>query len=241
MTEKRRRVSAIIAAYNEEITIAGVLRALKRSPLVDEIVVVSDGSTDRTVEIARSYDVRTIAVRNNRGKGYAMRLGVQHAENDVFFFVDGDMINVTQTHIESLVIPVIDGECDMNVGIRHRGEFLDFLHLKFHFGPVLSGIRVMTREVFETVPVRYMAHFKIETALNYFCRRAGLVQRNTVIRNLGHVIKEQKRGVALGLRRRWAMSREVFLLHFDLYFFQTWRWIDPAEQLGTDYDLFENT
>ena len=66
-------------------------------------------------------------------------------------------------------------------------------------------------------------------------------QRNTVIRGLGHVIKEHKRGLSLGLRRRLAMTREVFLLHFDLYLFQTWRWINPVDQLGTDYDLFESS
>src|ERR1051326_6928042 len=71
--------SAIIAAYNEEGTLADVVRGLRASPLIDEIIVVSDGSTDRTVEIARSLDVKTIALRENQGKGYAMRVGVDNA------------------------------------------------------------------------------------------------------------------------------------------------------------------
>ena len=230
-------VSAVIAAYNEEQTIAEVIRALHRSPLVSEIIVVSDGSTDRTSEIAQRLGAKTIAIRENRGKGHAMRLGVQHASHDTLFFVDGDMLNVSQDHIESLVQPVVDGDCDMNVGIRHRGPFFDFMHLQVHFGPVLSGIRVMKREVWDVVPVRYMARFKIEAALNYFCARNGLRQRNTVIRGLGHVIKESKRGLASGLNSRWHMSREVTLLILDLYFFQTWRWLDFSEQPASDYDL----
>jgi len=88
--------SAVIAAYNEEKTLADVLRVLTASPLVDEIIVVSDGSTDRTVEIARGFEgVTTIALRENWGKGYAMRVGVDYASGDVLFFVDGDMLNVT--------------------------------------------------------------------------------------------------------------------------------------------------
>lgn len=233
-------ISAIVAAFNEEETIANVLEALSRSPLIDEIIVVSDGSTDRTVEIARSFrDVTTIALRMNQGKGCAMRLGVEHAAHEILFFVDGDMLNVTNDHIASLVEPVLSGACDMNVGIRHRGPLRNFFHLNLHFGPVLSGIRVMRREVFVSVPPQYMQRFKIETALNYFCARAGLVQYNTVIRNLGHIIKEHKRGLVDGLSGRWAMSREVFLLIFDLYFFQTWRWAERDDSPTGEYDLFE--
>jgi polyisoprenyl-phosphate glycosyltransferase len=230
-------VSAVIAAYNEEQTIARVVSALEASPLIDEIIVVSDGSTDETVAIARKQNVKTLSLRRNRGKGYAMRLGVEHAAHEVLFFVDGDMLNITQDHIESLLGPVIDDACDMNVGVRHRGPLLDFLHLQLRAGPVLSGIRVMKRYVFETVPVRYMAHYKIETALNYFCSRNALRQRNTVIRGLGHVIKEHKRGLLQGLRSRWHMSREVVLLLLDLYLLQSWRWLDPAEQPATEYDV----
>lgn len=230
-------VSAVIAAFNEEQTIAEVIQALECSPLIAEIIVVSDGSTDRTVPIAQSLGVRTISIRQNRGKGHAMRLGVQHASHDVLFFVDGDMLNISQDHIESLVRPVLDGTCDMNVGIRHRGVILDFFHLGLHVGPVLSGIRVMRREVWEVVPPRYMAKFKIEAALNYFCERNGYRQLNTVIRGLGHVIKESKRGVVNGLGQRWQMSREVTLLIFDLYFFQTWRWLELSEQPASEYDI----
>lgn len=233
-------ISAIVAAYNEEETIAGILQALSRSRLIDEIIVVSDGSTDRTVEIARSFpDVTTVALRRNQGKGCAMRLGVEHASNDILFFVDGDMYNLTDQHIESLVTPVVKGKCAMNVGVRHRGPMRNFFHLKLHFGPVLSGIRVMRREVFASVPPQYMKRFKIELALNYFCERAGLVQWNTVIRNLGHVIKEQKRGLVDGLNSRWTMTREVFLLHFDLYLLQTWRWTTHSSSPHGEYELFE--
>jgi len=231
--------TAVIAAYNEEQTLAEVLTALQRSPLIDEIIVVSDGSTDGTVEIARSFEVRTIALRENQGKGCAMRIGVEHATNEILFFVDGDMLGITDEHIEALVLPVTGGECDMNVGIRHRGPVLDFFHLKIHFGPVLSGIRVMHREVFESVPVMYMERFKIEAALNYFCARSGFRQRDTVIHDLGHVIKEHKRGWTEGLSRRMAMTREVILVIIDLNLFQTWRWLESGDLPAAEYDLFE--
>ncbi len=232
-------ITAIVAAYNEENTIADVLRALTTSPLIDEVIVVSDGSTDETVAISRSFDVRTIALRENRGKGYAMRVGVDYSSNDILFFVDGDMLNVTERTIESLVLPVLQNRSDMNIGVRHRGQVLDFLHLKMQCGPVLSGIRVMRRGVFERVPPQYQERFKIEAALNCFCSRSGFRQQHTIIYELGHVIKESKRGLADGLLARWEMSREVFLLLFDLYVFETWRWTPPEEMPVAEMDLYE--
>ena len=234
------RTTAIVAAYNEEGTIADVLRALTASPLIDEVIVVSDGSEDATVEIARTFEgVRTVALHENHGKGFAMAVGVAPASNDTLFFCDGDMYNVTEEHISALVTPVLRGDCDMNIGVRNRGDVANFFHLRMKCGPILSGIRVMRREVFETVPAQYQSHFKIEAALNCFCARAGFRQQETVIYDLGHVIKESKRGLADGLQARWKMSREVFLVLFDLYVFETWRWTEPGELPVAEYDLFE--
>jgi GT2 family glycosyltransferase len=232
-------ITAIVAAYNEEKTIGDVLRALTNNPLINEVIVVSDGSTDDTVQISRGFDVRTIALRENRGKGFAMRVGVDYASNDILFFVDGDMCNVTERTIESLILPVLRDECEMNIGVRHRGPMLDFLHLKMQCGPVLSGIRVMKRGVFERVPPQYQERFKIEAALNCFCSRAGFRQQHTIIYDLRHVTKESKRGLADGLVARWDMSSEVFLLLFDLYVFETWRWSPQQELPGAEVEVFE--
>jgi glycosyltransferase involved in cell wall biosynthesis len=234
------KTTAIVAAYNEESTIADVLRVLKQSPLIDEVIVVSDGSEDRTVEMARTVDgVRTIALKENHGKGYAMAVGVANASNDTLFFCDGDMYNVTEEHIRALILPVVEGQCEMNIGVRDRGAFNNFFHLKLKCGPVLSGIRVMRRRIFETVPVQYQSHFKIEASLNYFCARAGHTQTQTIIYGLNHVLKESKFGLKSGLRRRFRMLREVFLLMFDLYLFETWRWMEPVELPVAEYELFE--
>ena len=234
------RTTAIIAAWNEERTIADVLRALTGSPLIDEVIVVSDGSTDRTVEICRGFEgVKTVSLRSNHGKGFAMAVGVANASNDILFFCDGDMYNVTDEHIAALVTPVLRGECDMNIGIRNRGPIQNFLHLKVKCGPVLSGIRVMRRAVFETVPPKYQARYKIETALNCFCSKAGLRQQQTIIYGLDHLKKENKMGFFPGVQARVMMYREVGLLLFDLYVFETWRWAPETKLPVAEYDVFE--
>ncbi|MFW6148438.1 MAG: glycosyltransferase family 2 protein, partial [Atribacterota bacterium] len=64
-------ISTIIPAYNEENTIEDIIKTVKKIPEIDKIIVVSDGSTDNTVEIARSLKVRVFEMEKNVGKGGA--------------------------------------------------------------------------------------------------------------------------------------------------------------------------
>ncbi|HSN86893.1 MAG TPA: glycosyltransferase family 2 protein, partial [Thermoanaerobaculia bacterium] len=156
-------MAAIVPAYNEQETIAEVIGVLKSTPSIDEILVVSDGSNDRTVEIARELAVRTIHLRENQGKGMAMAVGVDHTDAPVLLFVDGDILNLSGGLLERLIEPVLSGRSDMNVGIRHRGSLLDGIQERT--GPLLSGIRCLRREIFEAVPETHLHGFAIETGL----------------------------------------------------------------------------
>ena len=81
---------------------------------------------------------------------------------------------------------------------------------------------------------------QLRTVVDGYMTHAGYRQRQTVIYDLGHLIKESKRGLFPGLSARWEMSREVFLLHFDLYVFATWRpEVDQEPLRAAEYDLFE--
>ncbi len=213
-------------AYNEQETLADVLSVLKSSPLVDEILVVSDGSTDETVAIARALAVRTIHLRRNHGKGMAMALGLVHTSAPVLVFVDGDIMNLSEYLIGELIGPVVEGEASMNVGIRHRGWFLDWFHARY--GPLLSGIRCLERQVFEALPEEYLAGFAVETALNYSCRRQKLRLETTVLYQLKHLVKERKRGLALGSRARLEMFTAVFRAWLRLH------WEHPVLQARSE-------
>jgi glycosyltransferase involved in cell wall biosynthesis len=206
--EKQLRVAAIVPAYNEQETLAEVLKVLLATPNIDEILVVSDGSTDRTVEIARSFGVKTIRLRENQGKGMAMAVGVAHTEAGVLLFVDGDILNLSGQLLSELIQPVLAGQSDMNVGIRHRGELINEFHRRH--GPLLSGIRCLRREVFASVPTGYLRGYRVETALNWVCRRLALPVGTLVLPGLEHRKKERKRGFLAGAAQRIAMFSQVF-------------------------------
>jgi glycosyltransferase involved in cell wall biosynthesis len=202
------RVAAIVPAYNEGATLHEVLWVLRATPAIDEVLVVSDGSTDDTVEIARSLGLRTIHLRQNQGKGRAMEIGVAHTDAEVLLFVDADILNLTVDLIQRLIEPVLSGRSDMNVGIRHRGRPLNAIQDRT--GPLLSGIRCLRREIFEAVPDSHLEGFAVETGLNWACGELGCRTTTTVMYNLKHLVKEKKRGLVQGLYARCRMFTAVF-------------------------------
>jgi glycosyltransferase involved in cell wall biosynthesis len=214
MTSVPPRVAAIVPAYNEQETLAEVLKVLASTPRIDEILVVSDGSTDQTVEIARAMGVKTIHLRKNHGKGKAMAVGVAHTGAPILVFVDGDILNLTHSMLEELIRPVLEGRSEMNVGIRNRGSLLNAIHV--HFGPLLSGIRCLKREVFEAVPEEDVEGFAIETGLNWACEQLGGRITTTVFFHLKHLVKEKKRGLIQGAKARCEMFAAVFRAYLHL-------------------------
>lgn len=202
------RVAAIVPAFNEAETIREVLQVLAATPLFSEILVVSDGSTDQTVEIARSMGMRTIHLRRNRGKGMAMAVGVAHTDAEILTFVDGDILNLTAGQLTELIEPVLEGRSGMNVGVRDRGPRLNSWQRRH--GPLLSGIRCLRREVFEAVPESHLEGFAIETGLNWACEELGMSISTTLLHNLKHLVKEKKRGFVRGFRARMRMFAAVF-------------------------------
>ena len=98
-----KKVSAIICVYNEERTIRDVIVSVSESPIVNEIIVVDDGSTDNTKniieELNKEIDITNIHLKRNKGKGYAMAIGVDKVANEIIVFIDADLSNLQKTHI----------------------------------------------------------------------------------------------------------------------------------------------
>ena len=184
---------AIVAAYNEAATIADVLRPLIASPLVAEVIVVSDGSTDETVTIAKQQGARVIDLPKNGGKGAAMLAGVAATDAAVLLFVDADLRGFDATHIEGLLRPVLEGARVMNVGMRDRGAWL---HPIVSHLPLISGERAMKRAVIEGIHPRFLQDFKVESALNYHCRQSGLAYGTVFMRGVRIRRKWEKVGLA---------------------------------------------
>lgn len=209
------KVSAIIAAYNEQDTIATVVRAIEGHPLIDEIIVVDDGSSDATSARAGETSAKVIALPQNHGKAGAMNAGVRAARNDTILFLDADILGLTHDIVTLTVTPVLTKKCGMFVAIRARRTY--WMNRLLYFIPVLGGERALTKEIWHLVPRTYRKGFQIEIALNYYTKKSGHRMGFGVMPGLSQVIKEKKRGFWLGLWQRIKMCAEVLWISFRLY------------------------
>jgi glycosyltransferase involved in cell wall biosynthesis len=113
------RVSVVIPALNEEEAIAKVLDAIPS--WVNEVIVVDNGSTDRTSAISEAHGARVVS-ETRRGYGAACLAGIAALqETDVVVFLDGHFSDQPD-EMRGLVDPIVDGKADLVIGSRTRGR-----------------------------------------------------------------------------------------------------------------------
>ena len=110
-------ITAILPAYNEELCISSIILGSKK--YVDRIIVVDDGSTDNTVEIAMLAGAEVISHSSNKGKGAALKTGFEAAKtSEIIVTLDSDGQHNPE-EIPRLITPIINGEADIVNGSRY--------------------------------------------------------------------------------------------------------------------------
>jgi glycosyltransferase involved in cell wall biosynthesis len=118
-----RRV-AVVPAHNEEACVAGVVREIRALDPGLDVVVIDDGSTDRTAAQARAAGARVVRLPFNLGIGGAVQTGFRYALEhgyELAVRLDGDGQHDPE-ELRALVAPVLAGEADIAVGSRFAGE-----------------------------------------------------------------------------------------------------------------------
>jgi dolichol-phosphate mannosyltransferase len=179
------KLSIIVPAFNEAPTIAALLEAVRAVDLgglgLDrEILVVSDGSTDDSAAIARGQaGVAVHEYHPNRGKGAAVRYGIEHASGDLILIQDADLEYDPQDYL-ALLPPLCDGRAQVVYGSRLLGYEKQFgkSTVRRHPGAYRSaylGGRVVT----EFTNLLYGTHLT-DAPTCYKCFRADVIRAITI-------------------------------------------------------------
>lgn len=199
--------SVIIPAFNEERLVRRVIEAAGRTPGTAEVIVVDDGSVDRTAAAAEAAGAKVVRLPENRGKGAALLAGAREARSEVLVFLDADLLGLTCQHVAALVEPVASGAAEMSMGVFDAGRRTTDLAQKLT--PFLSGQRAVRRELFLRVPGLEEARFGVEVVLSAFAKEAGWRVTKVSLPGVSQVMKEEKRGLWRGLRARIGMYWDI--------------------------------
>ena len=116
-------ISVIIPVFNEEKTIGEVIEKVQGVDIEKEIIIVDDGSTDKTREILRNIkegNIKIIFHDKNLGKGGALKTGFLHAKGDIIIPQDADL-ELDPMEYHNLIEPILKGYADVVYGSRFAG------------------------------------------------------------------------------------------------------------------------
>lgn len=201
-------VSCIIPAYNEAPRIAAVLHTVVGHPQIDEVIVVDDGSSDGTAEVAATVPgIRLIRQSPNRGKSWAVAVGIEAARHELILLLDSDLLGLDPEAISDLIAPVRSGQADVSISLRGNAPW-PWLLIGLDY---ISGERVLRRGLIGAPQaLRALPRFGLEMHLNR--RLIAARARIAIVRwpEVASPWKGAKRGRLAGVLADLRMLADMF-------------------------------
>lgn len=202
-------LSVIIPAWNEAARIGGVLSAVRDHDLLDEVLVVDDGSTDGTAEVAAAVPgVTVLRMARNGGKTRALLAGIAAARGSHLMFLDADLTGLAPADLTALAAPVREGRARAALSLRGNAPGL-WRRIGLDY---ISGERVLARadlpEDLEAMAA--LPGFGFEVALNrhWVARRLSLAV--VPWPGVASPMKAAKQGLWHGVQSDARMMRDIF-------------------------------
>jgi glycosyltransferase involved in cell wall biosynthesis len=215
-------LTIIICSFNEEKTICDVVRACRLYNEESEIIVVDDGSTDRTeqllLNLSKTIEFNYLKLPENRGKSYAMAAGVEQASNDILLFFDADSIGIKREHFQNMLLPVKENEADMVLG--HTAATL--INVKLKPFKAFTGERVLfKKDILPILDEIRNTRFGIETYINLYFQTHGKRIKYVYLEGLRTLTKYEKTSLFEATRQYFSEGHEIasaILKNYDSIF-----------------------
>ena len=199
-----------MAARDEATTVAANVTAALDCRYVREVIVIDDGSTDATPDLARQAGAKVAErVALMGSKAHAMAFGVKLSDADAILFVDADCTGLTGRHLDEICEPYLDGSARMSIGAFDYGPILNPLVLRWL---PLSGERIIPRLLFCEISESKLNGYTIEMRINEVVAASRLPTAVQTMQAVSHRTKRQKLGAVHGLRATWRMYRDLLRL-----------------------------
>lgn len=204
------KISAIICVYNEEKTIKDVVKSVSEALIVNQIVIVNDGSTDNTKEIIdvskEEFEITAIHLTKNMGKGYAMAVGVENAAFEIMVFIDADQRISPEGYINELVSPLLMNESDMVLGY----STVNFLNQEVNPLKILTGERALYKKDIDPILEKMKkSRFGVETLLYLYYLSLGKSLKFIHLKGLKHNDKYKKMNTLKATTSYFSESWEI--------------------------------
>lgn len=202
-----KKISVVIAAYNEEPRISAVLKAVSGHPIIDEVIVVNDGSSDDTSGVVKKFDVKLIENEKNMGKTLSVKRGIESAKNDIVMLLDADLKGLDEKSIYELAKPVLEGQVDWTLSLRGNS----FPHMKIAKMDWVSGERVVPKAMLNDPLIwsKPRIGFGLETLMNKSLLNNKRTFQSVYLPNLKIVNKAQKIGWIKGIAGEFKMVGQI--------------------------------
>jgi glycosyltransferase involved in cell wall biosynthesis len=200
-------VDVLMPARDEAPTIADNVAAARECRYIRDIIVIDDGSTDGTGDVAASAGAKVIVREGPVGsKAHAMAAGVEASDADAFLFVDADCTGLTAAHLDAICEPFLAGRAVLSLGAFDYGRFWNPLVLRW---PPLSGERIIPRWVWDAIPAHKLDGYTIEVRINEVIAERRLHTVARTMKGVYHRTKRVKFGRRQGVRSTWSMYRDL--------------------------------